>query len=76
MSFGLYHYYAQGDNVGQLLVAHLNGDIDIATTAISEQSGSAIGVNLDMAGRQDIEISQEIIEQADAVIASGEATIS
>ena len=76
VSFGFYHYYAQGDNVGQLLVAHLNGDIDVATTAISEQSGSAIGVNLDMAGRQDIEISQEIIEQVDAVIASGEATIS
>lgn len=76
VSSGFYHYYAQGDNVGRLLVAHLNGDIDIATTAVNEQTGSAIGVNLDMAGRQGIEISQELIDQADAVILEGEATIS
>lgn len=76
VSSGFYHYYAQGENVGVLLAAHLNGDIDVATTAINEQTGSAIGVNLDMAGRQGIEISQELIDQADAVIVEGEATIS
>lgn len=76
VSSGFYHYYAQGENVGILLAAHLNGDIDIATTAINEQTGSAIGLNLDMAGRQGIELSQELIDQADAVIENGEATIS
>lgn len=76
VSSGFYHYYAQGDNVGVLLAAHLNGDIDVATTAVNEQTGSAIGVNLDMAGRQGIEISQELIDQADAVILEGESTIS
>ncbi len=76
VSSGFYHYYAQGENVGILLAAHLNGDIDIATTAINEQTGSAIGINLDMAGRQGIELSQELINQADAVIENGEATIS
>ncbi len=76
VSSGFYHYYAQGENVGILLAAHLNGDIDIATTAINEQTGSAIGINLDMAGRQGIELSQELIDQADAVIENGEATIS
>ncbi|MXV92528.1 MAG: hypothetical protein F4Z94_03610 [Chloroflexi bacterium] len=76
VSSGFYHYYAQGENVGILLAAHLNGDIDIAQTAINEQTGSAIGINLDMAGRQDIEISQELIDQADAVIVAGEVTIS
>lgn len=76
ISSGFYHYYAQGDNVGRLLVAHLNGDIDIATTGINEQSGSAIGINLDTAGRQGIEVSDEIVAKADAVIRSGEATIA
>ena len=76
VSSGFYHYYAQGDNVGLLLAAHLNGDIDVATTGINEQTGSAIGVNLDMAGLQGIEISQALIDQADAVIEEGEATIS
>lgn len=76
VSSGFYHYYAQGENVGRLLVAHLNGDIDVATTAISEQTGTAIGVNLDMAGRQGLEILDELIDNADAVIEGGEATIS
>lgn len=76
VSSGFYHYYAQGENVGVLLAAHLNGDIDIATTAINEQTGNAIGINLDMAGRQNIEISPQLIDQADAVIMNGEATLS
>lgn len=76
VSSGFYHYYAQGENVGIMLAAYLNGELDVAATAVNEQSGSAIGVNLDMAGMQGIEISEEIIKRADAVIAEGEATIS
>ena len=76
VSTGFYHYYAQGDNVGRMLVGYLDGDIDIATTAIYEQTGSAIGVNLDMAGRQGIELSDEVIASADAVIVEGQAEIS
>ena len=76
ISSGFYHYYAQGENVGVLVAAYLNGEIDVATTAINEQSGTAIGVNLDMAGRQGIEISDEIIENADAIIEGGEATVA
>ena len=76
VSSGFYHYYAQGDNVGRMLAGYLDGDIDIATTAIYEQTGSAIGVNLDMAGRQGIELSDEVIASADAVIVAGEAEIS
>ncbi|MDE2821405.1 MAG: ABC transporter substrate-binding protein [Chloroflexota bacterium] len=76
LSFGFYNYYAQGENLGRILAAHLNGDIDIARTAIIEQSSEAIGVNLDMAESQGIEISQDILEQADAVIEGGETTLS
>lgn len=76
VSSGFFHFYSQGDNVGRLLAAHLNGDIEIAATAVNEQSSSAIGVNLDAAAAQGIEISPEIIEQADAVIQNGQMTIS
>ena len=76
VSFGFYNYYAQGENLGRILAAYLNGDIDIATTAIIEQSSEAIGVNLDMAAEQGIEIAPDILEQADAVIEGGETTIS
>ncbi len=76
LSFGFYNYYAQGENLGRILAAYLNGDIDIAQTAIIEQSSEAIGVNLDMAAEQGIEIAPDILEQADAVIADGETTLS
>ncbi len=76
LSFGFYNYYAQGENLGRILAAYLNGDIDIARTAIIEQSSEAIGVNLDMAEDQGIEIAPDIIEQADAVIEGGETTLS
>ncbi len=76
VSSGFYHYYAQGENVGVMLAAHLNGDLDIATTAINEQVGSAIGINLDIARQQGIEISQEIVDEAEAVIENGEAELS
>ena len=76
VSSGFYHYYSQGENVGLLLAGHLRGEIDIATTAINEQTGSAIGVNLDVASQQGMEISQELIDQAAVVIANDEATVA
>ena len=76
VSSGFYHYYAQGENVGLLLAGHLNGIIDVATTAVNEQTGSAIGVNLDVADLQGMEISQRLIDQADVVIKNDEAAIA
>ena len=76
VSSGFYHYYSQGENVGLLLAGHLKGEIDIATTAINEQTGSAIGVNLDVASLQGMEISQELIDQAAVVIKNDEATVA
>ena len=76
VSSGFYHYYAQGENVGVMLAAHLNGELDPATTAINEQVGSAIGINLDIARQQGIEISQDVVDEADAVIENGEAALS
>ena len=76
ISSGFYHYYAQGDNVGVMLAHYLNGDLDIDNTGVNEQRGSAIGINLDSAGRQGLNIADDIVDQADAVIRGGEATIS
>ena len=71
MSAGFYHYYAQGENVGVMLTAYLNGEINLARTGVNEQSGAAIGVNIEMAKLQGIELSQKIIDRADVVV-SGE----
>ncbi len=76
LSAGFYSFYAQGENLGRILVAYLNGDLDIALTPILEQSSEAIGVNLDAALSQGIEIAQDVLDQADVVIADGETTLS
>ena len=76
VSAGFYSYAAQGENLGRLLAGHLDGAIDVTETAIIEQSSTAIGVNLDEAERKGITIAQAILDQAEIVIADGEATIS
>lgn len=67
-------YYQEGVDTGRVLVAYLNGDIDIATTGLSKQSGTLIGVNLDTAAMQDVEVPQNLLEMANFVIENGENT--
>jgi putative ABC transport system substrate-binding protein len=65
-------YYQEGVDTGRVLVAYLNGDIDIATTGLSRQTGTLIGVNLDSAAMQDIEVPQSLLDMADFIIQDGE----
>jgi len=65
-------YYQEGVDTGRVLVAHLNGEIDIATTGLSKQEGTLIGVNLDTATGADVEIPQAFVDSADFVIQDGE----
>ena len=71
---GFYLYYEDGVNVGRLLTAYLNGELDTATMAINAQSGQGHVVNLDSAHILGIELSDELMEQVDAVIEGGELT--
>lgn len=66
-------YYQEGVDTARMLIAYLNGDIDIATTQISKQPGMAIAVNLDSAAAQGIEISVELLALADFTIEGGES---
>ena len=63
--------YDQGINVGRMLVAYLNGELDIARTGIATSGEFLIGVNLDSAGEQGIEISEAVLQEAVAVIQDG-----
>ncbi len=71
---GFFRYYVQGTNVGIMLAAYLNGDIDIATTGINLSSEQAAAVNLTTAAQQGMEISDELIDAADLVYEDGEYT--
>ena len=69
-------YYEEGAHAGLLLAAHLNGDIDLATTAIHHASNMFVGLNLDMAELQGMEIDARLLEQAVIVIENGELNLS
>ena len=55
-----------------MLIAYLNGDIDIANTAIYESDDFAFAVNLDAADLQDVEVSQALLDGAAYVVENGQ----
>ena len=66
--------YANGVNLGRILTAHLNGDVDIARLGIGTTGELLIGVNLDSADAQGVDINEAIVAEAAAVIESGGTT--
>ena len=66
--------YENGVRVGLTLATHLNGDIDIATTGIHVSSGAGLGINLDSANLQGLEVSSELMQEADVVLEGGAPT--
>ncbi len=73
---GFYSHYQQGVNLGRMLTAYLNGEMDPATTAISVLSGSTLGVNLDAAASQGVEVVEHLRTHADVLIQGGDHTLS
>ena len=71
---GIYSYFKEGVIAARMLIAHLEGEIDIATAGINLQSDMSVGVNLDMAADQGIEISQELLAVADFVLEDGQSS--
>ena len=60
-----------GVRVGIKFAAHLNGDIDIAATGIYIASGQGLGINLDSASLQGVEVSSALMNEADVVLEGG-----
>ncbi len=73
---GFYNFYTQGISTGLMLAAHLNGELDIARTAIDSHSGLSVGVNLDAADSLGIEIAPELVEMAEMTLEDGESGMS
>ena len=69
-------FFEQGVRAGRILVGHLNGDIDIANTAIASESRMDIGVNLDSAAEQGVEVSADLMEMAGRVVEDGARVLS
>ena len=60
-------YYVDGLESGDLVVAILNGELDIPSTIIEAQDAGSLAVNLAAAAEQGLEIPQEFIDQAETV---------
>ncbi|MCY4021800.1 MAG: ABC transporter substrate binding protein [Chloroflexi bacterium] len=70
---GFYGLYKQGVIAGNMLIGHLNGNMDIASTAIYESDDFAFAVNLDAADLQDVEIPQAMLDGAAYVVKDGQS---
>ncbi|MCY4465523.1 MAG: ABC transporter substrate binding protein [Chloroflexi bacterium] len=71
---GFYQYYDNGNRLGLLLTAYLNGELDIAASAIAAQEGDMIvGINQAMAAMQNYEFSQPLQDRVDFAIVPMEA---
>ena len=70
VTFGIGNYrnLQEGYDMGRVLVAWLNGEADIAATGINTISESALGMNLNSAQLADIEVTEELLAIADAVV--------
>ena len=63
--------YGEGVIQGRMLVAHLNGDIDISEISINQTSNFGIAINLDSAEAQGVDIPDDLLAMADFVIEDG-----
>ncbi len=57
----------EGRLLGAMLAGHLTGAMDISATAIASISGVTVGVDLDTAASQQVEISEALLARADMV---------
>ena len=71
---GFYSYYEEGQIIGRMLVAKLQGILEPERTAIHSDTAVTIALNLDSIAAAGIEIPAELMERADFVYEDGESS--
>ena len=71
VSAGSTLYYLRGVNLGYILAAHLNDDLDIAAAGIKAADFMYVGINMNLARAQNIEVSEALMAEADIVLEEG-----
>ncbi len=72
MSAGPFLFYEQGLQAGRLLIASLNGELDIARSAVYAHDNLAVAANFDAAAALDMELTADMLAAADVTIRDGE----
>ncbi len=68
---GFEGWYREGVQAARMVIAYLEGNLDIATTAIASTPGFAIAINLDSAEAQGVVIADALLAEADYIIQGG-----
>lgn len=68
---GFEGWYHEGVQAARMVIAYLEGSLDIATTAIASTPGFAVAVNLDSAEAQGVVIAEALLAEADYIIQGG-----
>ena len=71
VSAGSTLYYLRGVNLGYILAAHLNDELDIAAAGIKAADFMYVGINMNLAKAQNIEVSEALMAEADIVLEEG-----
>ena len=69
---GFEGWYREGVQAARMVIAYLEGKLDIATTAIASTPGYAVAVNLDSAEAQGVVITEGLLAEADYIVQGGE----
>ncbi|MCY3979086.1 MAG: ABC transporter substrate binding protein [Chloroflexi bacterium] len=70
---GFEGWYREGVQAARMVIAYLEGELDIATTAIASTPSFAVAVNLDSAEAQGLEITEALLAEADYIVQGGAA---
>ncbi len=70
---GFEGWYREGVQAARMAIAYLEGELDIATTAIASTPSFAVAVNLDSAEAQGVEITEALLAEADYIVQAGAA---
>lgn len=76
VSAGFYEFYAQGIRAGLMLVSHLRGELDLASTGIDRFTSFSLGVNQDTADEIGVDIAGELLDVADIIVRDGTIHLS
>lgn len=68
--------YGPGLHAGHMLVGHLQGEIDLASTSISVLDTMAIAINVDRSRAAGVELPEELLARADFLIEDASMSIT
>lgn len=68
---GFEGWYREGVHAARMVIAYLEGDLDIATTAIASTPAFGLAVNLDSAEAQGVVLTEALLAEADYMVKDG-----